>query len=97
MELIQVIQRIAQDCVKGMSLTEITYGKIVSITPLSMEIQPSLFTVTEPVVTDSENVRRKEIIVNGEIIIINAGIAVGDKVIAVRSDSGQRYVILSKV
>lgn len=45
----------------------------------------------------SENVRYQEVIVQGEKIIINHGLAAGDKVLVLKANSGQNYIVIAKV
>ena len=53
--------------------------------------------VTEPAVVLTDNVMRKEITVQGETVVINPGLNPGDKVLFLRADAGQNYIIISKV
>nr|DAL37786.1 MAG TPA_asm: Protein of unknown function (DUF2577) [Caudoviricetes sp.] len=52
--------------------------------------------VTEPVVILTDNVMRKEVTVQGETVIINPGLNPGDKVLFLRANAGQNYIIISK-
>ena len=45
----------------------------------------------------SSNVRYKSVTIQGEKVILNPGLANGDKVIVLKVDAGQKYLVIAKV
>ena len=67
------------------------YGTVKSTSPLTISVQTTKMDVTEPVVILTDNVMRKD-----ETVIINPGLNPGDKVLFLRANAGQNYIIISK-
>lgn len=97
LELIDVIQQIVQDTVQAQGPLTTGYGTVKSTSPLTILAQATKMDVTEPAVVLTDNVMRKEITVQGETVVINPGLNPGDKVLFLRADAGQNYIIISKV
>lgn len=97
MELIQIIKSIVIDTVRAMDLLDTGYATVVTASPLTMKIQATQLTVKEPVAVMSDNVRYRAVTVQGETVVINPGLAPGDKVLYLKANSGQNYIIMSKV
>ncbi len=97
MELIERLKSIINDTVKAMDLLDTGYATVVSISPLTLKIQATQLTVIEPVVVITDNLRHKTITVQGETVVINPGLRAGDKVLVMKANSGQNYIVISKV
>ena len=155
MEFKDAVAKIIKDTVKKMDLTDVSYATVVSLSPLTLEIQATQLQVSPPVVVLTENVmeRKAAIIIpeqtesgtvprkniditipeqcvkteiSGESVTIdipsqnvsvpvpqqeisvaipqrsftvtvNPGLAVGDKVMALKANNGQNYIVISKV
>ena len=96
-EIINSLQIMIQNCVRAMGLLDAGYATVISSSPLTLKIQASQLEVKESVAIMSENVRYQEVIVQGEKIIINHGLAAGDKVLVLKANSGQNYIVIAKV
>ena len=90
-EIINSLQIMIQNCVRAMGLLDAGYATVISSSPLTLKIQASQLAIM------SENVRYQEVIVQGEKIIINHGLAAGDKVLVLKANSGQNYIVIAKV
>lgn len=97
MDLIDTIQSIVKDSVKAMDLLQIGYATIVSASPLTLTVQATQLQVTEPVAQLTDNVRYRDITVEGHKVILNPGLKSGDKVLVLKANAGQNYIIISKV
>ena len=97
MELIERLKSIINDTVKAMDLLDTGYATVVSISPLTLKIQATQLTVIEPVVVITDNLRYKTVTVQGETVVINPGLRAGDKVLVMKANSGQNYIVISKV
>lgn len=97
MELYDEIKKCIETVVAGMDLTDVTYGTIVSTNPLRLELQASTLIVEAPVVELTEAVREKKIEIAGTEVELVAGLKKGDKIVAAKVNSGQKYIILTRV
>lgn len=155
MELKDAVAAIIKDTVKNMDLTDVSYATVVSLSPVTLEIQATQLQVSQPVVILTENVMEQtatitipeqtgtetvpgqnisvtipeqsvETEISGETvkidipsqnvnvpvsqqqvsvtiptqtytIVVNPGLAVGDKVMALKANNGQNYIVISKV
>lgn len=97
MELLERLQSIIIDTVKAMDLLDTGYATVVSASPLTLRIQATQLIVTEPVAVLTDNVRYKAVTVQGENVVINPGLRAGDKVLVMKANSGQNYIVISKV
>ena len=97
-ELIDVLNMIAQDNTKANKPTDIAYGTVSSITPLTIKLDDTMLPIPNVVLT--ENVKARSAKVQGGgggTVVISEGLAVGDKVVMLRVSRGNRYIILSRV
>ena len=92
-EIIDSLRRV----VEAMDLLDLGYATVESISPLSLSIKKTNLKVTEPVAVMSDNVRYRSVNVQGQRVVINPGLSVGDKVIFLKANAGQNYVVISKV
>lgn len=97
MELIERLKSITIDTVKAMDLLDTGYATVLSVSPLTLKIQATQLPVTEPVAVLTENVRYRAVTVQGETVVINPGLKAGDKVLVLKANAGQNYIVISKV
>lgn len=97
MELIERLKSIINDTVKAMDLLDTGYATVVSVAPLTLKIQATQLNVTEPVTVLTDNLRYRDIIIQGEKVVINPGLKPGDKVLVLKANAGQNYIVMSKV
>lgn len=96
-EIIDSLRRAVKTTVEAMDLLDLGYATVESISPLSLSIKKTNLKVTEPVAVMSDNVRYRSVNVQGQRVVINPGLSVGDKVIFLKANAGQNYVVISKV
>lgn len=96
-EIIDSLRRVVETTVEAMDLLDLGYATVESISPLSLSIKKTNLKVTEPVAVMSDNVRYRSVNVQGQRGVINPGLSVGDKVIFLKANAGQNYVVISKV
>ena len=97
LEIIDSLRRAVETTVEAMDLLDLGYATVESISPLSLSIKKTNLKVTEPVAVMSDNVRYRSVNVQGQRVVINPGLSVGDKVIFLKANAGQNYVVISKV
>lgn len=96
-EIIDSLRRAVETTVEAMDLLDLGYATVESTSPLSLSIKKTNLKVTEPVAVMSDNVRYRSVNVQGQRVVINPGLSVGDKVIFLKANAGQNYVVISKV
>jgi hypothetical protein len=102
MDLIEVIQKIQQDGFEQMKPTDLVFGTVVTATPLTIQIDTLMQPLPEEALVKTEAVIPKSY--SGTTsdgasftAVINVGIQPGDKVVMLRCQHGQRFIVLSKV
>lgn len=96
-EIIDSLRRAVETTVEAMDLLDLGYATVESTSPLSLSIKKTNLKVTEPVAVMSDNVRYRSVNVQGQRVVINPGLSVGDKVIFLKANAGQNYIVISKV
>ncbi len=97
MELIERIKSIIIDTVRAMDLLDTGYATVVSESPLTIKIQATRLIVKEPVAVLTDNVKYRAVTVQGETVVVNPGLVVGDKVLYLKANTGQSYIVMTKV
>lgn len=82
-ELVGVIQRIVQETVAAMKLTDKAAGTVISISPLKVLPDLNAQQIPDAAILLTDSVRGR--------------LAVGDKVLMLRVQGGNQYIILSKM
>lgn len=99
-DLISVLQQINQDGMDAQKPADIAYGTVLSVSPLSVQTNVNMPPIPAAALVLTDCVVRREAEVQGGEggkVVINEGLAEGDRVVMLRLSKGQVYVILSKV
>ena len=99
-ELIGILQEIIQDSQKAQKPADVAMGRVVSVSPLSIQIESTMQAIPAVALILTSSVTAKTAAVQGGeggTVVINEGLAEGDRVIMLRASKGQRYIVLSKV
>ena len=97
MELIEQLQTAIKNCVSAMDMLDIGYATVTSSAPLALTIQATQLAVTEPVAVMTDNVRYRDVVVQGQTVVINPGLKAGDGVLVLKANGGQNYIVISRV
>ena len=94
-DLIEVIQKIAQDAQDGTKPTDLVFGTVAAGGTVILEntmlpIPASALILTDNVV--SRSVKSSD----GETVQLSRGLAPGERVVMLRCASGQRFIVLSR-
>lgn len=95
-EIVDSLQMTIKNTVKAMDLLDSGFATVISLSPVTLRIQANKLTITEPVVIVSDNVRYKAVTIQGETVILNPGLKTGDKVLYLKANSGQNYIVIAK-
>ena len=96
--LLGVMQEIMQENQKAMKPTEVAFGTVATVSPLSILVDGTSQPKSEAGLILTEAVIPKTVQVQGGggMVVVNKGLAVGDKVVMLRVSRGNRYIVLSK-
>ena len=110
--MLQEVQKAIKNMADSMKLTDLVYGEVTSISPLKikvdqkLELTSSVIILTSAVIEKKINYSHTHGYSNGttstespdlsEVIIVE-GLLIGDKVIMLRVENGQKFIVLSKV
>ena len=98
-ELAAVIQRIVQDTVGAMKMTDMATGTVVSADPLSIQPDVSMPPLPAAALVLTDMVRERIVPVRGGMgnVMVREGLKPGDKVLMMRVQRGNKYIVLSKI
>lgn len=99
--LLQIIKKAAVEAVEASNPAKVMYGTVVAISPLNIRIEQR-FTIPEAFLTLTKNVRdyKTKITVNGgteQEYTVKNGLKTGDRVMLLREQGGQNYIVLDKI
>lgn len=95
--LLGVMQEIMQENQKAMKPTEVAFGTVATVSPLSILVDGTSQPKPEAGLILTEAVIPKTVQGGGGgMVVVNKGLAVGDKVVMLRVSRGNRYIVLSK-
>ena len=99
-ELIGVIQQIVQNVIQGMNLTDKATGTVLSIDPLSVQVDMNMPPLPDAAILLTDAVKERVAPVQGGeggTVMVSEGLKPGDKVLMLRVQRGQQYIILSRI
>ena len=99
-DLLQIIKKAAIEAVEASNPAKFMYGTVTAVSPLAIKIDQR-FTVTEEFLILTKNVAKYEAVlfldgVQRDVLVDNS-LKVGDKVMLLREQGGQKYVVIDKV
>lgn len=102
MDLIDVLQQIQQEGYKGMKPTDLVFGTVTSLAPFTVQIESTMQPIPEAALVRTFGVMPRSYTGTTSdgasfTCVINPGLAAGDRVVMLRCDAGQRYIVLSRV
>lgn len=102
MDLIEVLQQIFQGGYEGLKPTDLAFGTVQTVSPLSVMIDGTMQPLPEAALVKTIGVEQRTYTGTTSdgasfTVVLNPGLVAGDKVVMLRCAAGQRYVLLSKV
>lgn len=100
-ELVRAMKRTAIDAVEASKPVNVYFGEVIAVSPLKINMEQKM-TLEEAHLTLSRNVINfKTQVTIGtmgkqEIIMHNA-LTVGDKVLLIRQQKGQKYIVIDRI
>lgn len=102
-DLIATIQAIVQESTKGMKTADMATGTVTSLSPVSVKVDQTMQSIPAQAIMLTDAVREKTVDVKGidgtkiGTADVGNGLNVGSKVLMLRVQQGQCYIILSKL
>ena len=98
--LLTIIKQSAMDVVNNTQMCDLRYGKVVSASPLKVQVT-NQFTIPESLLVIPEHLTNHNVGINIDnkykTITIQNALKVGDKVALLRKQGGQSYFILDRI
>lgn len=98
-ELVRLIKKTAVDAVQAAKPANVMFGKVTSVKPLKIMVEQKLTLGASQLVL-SRNVTdfQTTATIKGEntTITVHNGLAVGDKVILIRQQGGQKFIVTDR-
>lgn len=93
---VDVMRNIANDISRSSYSTDILYGKVISLSPLTIEVD-NRFEIDEEFLILSTLVKKKEITLQDDTnVVLWNDLSVGENVILLRHSGGQRFYVLDR-
>lgn len=93
---VDVMRNIANDISRSSYSTDILYGEVISLSPLTIEVD-NRFEIDEEFLILSTLVKKKEITLQDDTnVVLWNDLSVGENVILLRHSGGQRFYVLDR-
>lgn len=99
-ELVDIFQQVAQNVVEGLKLADKATGTVESAAPLRVKIDTSMQSIPEAGLLLTDAVRERTVSVQGGgggTVTVTESLKPGDRVLMLRVQGGNQYIILSKI
>lgn len=100
-ELIDVLRSLVQESVGALKPAELATGTVESVAPLKIKTIETQLSIPEAALIVVETLKEKTATVeggsgSGGSVVLQKGLEAGEKVIMLRLNAGQRYLVLSR-
>lgn len=96
MGLLETIKKAGAGAVEAGNPVHVLFGTVLRVNPLEVNVHQRL-TLTEDFLVLPESLTRYTVNVGDREIVIREGLSAGDRVILLRIQGGQQYVLFDKV
>ena len=98
-DFIEVIQQTIQNAVEAMKLTDKATGPVESASPLKVKVDTTMQSIPEAGLILTDTVKERTVNVQGGSgsVAVREGLKPGDRVLMLRVQNGNQYIILSKI
>lgn len=95
-ELVKAIKRTSVEAVNASKPVEVSFGKVVGVSPLRVLVEQKL-TLGEAQLVLCRNVCDFSVTVGSENVDVYNGLKIGEQVILLRQQGGQRYIVWDRI
>ena len=98
-DFIEVIQQTIQNAVEAMKLTDKATGTVELASPLKVKVDTTMQSIPEAGLILTDTVKERTVNVQGGSgsVAVREGLKPGDRVLMLRVQNGNQYIILSKI
>lgn len=96
MSLIEKIKQIGAGAVEASNPVTVVYGKVTREQPLEINVDQRL-TLPREFLIVPQSLQEKKMMIGSQEVVLQEGLKQGDKLILLRCQGGQDYVILDRV
>ena len=98
-DFIEVIQQTIQNAVEAMKLPDKATGTVESASPLKVKVDTTMQSIPEAGLILTDTVKERTVNVQGGSgsVAVREGLKPGDRVLMLRVQNGNQYIILSKI
>ena len=96
-DFIEVIQQTIQNAVEAMKLTDKATGTVESASPLKVDTTMQSIPEAGLILTDTVKERTVNVQGGSGSVAVREGLKPGDRVLMLRVQNGNQYIILSKI
>jgi len=94
--MLEAIKKAAMDAVVASNLVAVMFGTVTKTNPLKVNVDQR-FTLDADFLVQTAATAELKVTIGGTEYIIRPGLQVGDRVVLLRVQGGQKYLILDKV
>lgn len=96
MSLMEIMKKASLGAVEAENPVSVRFGTVTSAAPLQVRVDQRL-ALTSRFLVVPETLTEYRISVDGEDVLIRRGLETGDRVVLLRMQGGQKYLILDRV
>src|SRR5690606_39972592 len=96
MALVNLIKQASLGAMESSNPVAVMFGTVTKTSPLEVNVEQR-FTLTRDFLVLTERLTEYQVTVEGQQITIRRGLRTGDKVILLRMQGGQQYVVWDRV
>ncbi|MNI54094.1 hypothetical protein D3C73_1089720 [compost metagenome] len=94
--MLDIIKKASLGAVSNTNPVAFSYGLVMEAEPLQIQVDQR-FVLSGPALVLPESVMESRIELDGRSIMVRRGLAPGDRVLLVRMQGGQRYIVLDRL
>lgn len=94
--MLDIIKKASLGAVGSTNPVAFSYGTVIEATPLQIQVDQR-FILSGNALVLPESVMESKIELDGREVILRRGLAIGDRVLMVRMQGGQSYIVLDRL
>ena len=94
--MLDIIKQASLGAVSNTNPVAFSYGTVVSAQPLQIQVEQR-FILTGPALVIPESVTESRMVLEGREILLRRGLEAGVRVLLVRMQGGQSYIVLDRL
>lgn len=98
-DLVKAVKRASVEAVEATKPTAVLFGKVTSTSPIQINVEQKMTLGAAQLIFCGSVTEHKTMITGGEKIqvTVHNGLVVGDTVLLIRQQGGQKYIVVDRV